>query len=400
MDQVLLIPDIVYEIVSYLNTKELLRTALTCRAWQSLITSDVVWRNRCLQDWDIDKPIGPPPTLLQFKSFYQTYGAWFRSFGKYQTYYLPASRSWRSLENWLQVQLPSVYETLNPGATEEELDEAEKALEQPLPLAARVIYRIHNGQNPNSCQYKGLFGGYQFYSHHINVEFIPIDIAARISRKHPNYLFFAISRISSRNKIIVLNLLTGIVGVFNDDREVIACSPAGATNDGMLQWFMNYANKLSAGEFQIRTNPKWGRQIVLFPSNFFRAVTRHVVVEVSSIYVPENSSLESSFFSYSIRLSLEKEAQGSCQLLSRRWLVKDANGAIETVEGEGVIGKYPVLEPGGPVYTYESCTTLPTPTGSMSGQFIFVPGRLSLPAGPSFAAEIPEFLLQKQPYNY
>ena len=83
-----------------------------------------------------------------------------------------------------------------------------------------------------------------------------------------------------------------------------------------------------------------------------------------------------------------------CQLKSRRWVIKDPSkpGRDEIVEGEAVIGAYPILEVGEESFQYESCTGI-TSGGSMSGSFFFFPGTLSKPTGPRFEVFVPSFPL-------
>jgi ApaG protein len=119
------------------------------------------------------------------------------------------------------------------------------------------------------------------------------------------------------------------------------------------------------------------------------AVTRGIRVAVRSEYVPQRSRpLEGRwFFSYTIRIS--NEGSETAQLLSRHWIITDANGDVQEVRGPGVVGNQPVLGPG-EFFEYTSACPLATPFGSMRGTY-----RMITTNGASFDAEIPSFSLSE-----
>ena len=119
------------------------------------------------------------------------------------------------------------------------------------------------------------------------------------------------------------------------------------------------------------------------------AVTDGLRVEVDARYSPENSQPAANqwFFVYSVRIS--NEGGETCQLISRHWIIRDATGRLEEVQGDGVIGEQPVLEPGDS-FEYTSGCPLPTPFGSMEGTYQMV-----TEAGSHFDAEIARFELRE-----
>ena len=119
------------------------------------------------------------------------------------------------------------------------------------------------------------------------------------------------------------------------------------------------------------------------------ATTRGVKVEVQCQYVPEKSDPEqgSYFFVYQVRLS--NEGDETVQLISRHWIITDATGKIEEVQGPGVVGEQPMLEPG-EFYEYSSFCPLPTTQGTMRGTYHMV-----MSDGTSFDAEIAPFVLSR-----
>lgn len=117
------------------------------------------------------------------------------------------------------------------------------------------------------------------------------------------------------------------------------------------------------------------------------ATTRGIRVRVQSSYVPERSDPEhgSWFFIYTVEVA--NQSNESAQLISRHWIITDANGAVREVRGPGVVGEQPTLAPG-ESFTYTSACPLETPFGTMHGAYQMVTG-----AGERFDAEIAPFSL-------
>jgi ApaG protein len=123
--------------------------------------------------------------------------------------------------------------------------------------------------------------------------------------------------------------------------------------------------------------------------NTSEAVTRGVKVEVASRYLPEKSEPMSRkwFFAYDIKIS--NHGDEVVQLLTRHWIITDANGRVEEVKGPGVVGNQPVLSPG-ESFEYTSFCPLTTPFGTMEGSYQMV-----TKGGATFDAEIAQFALSE-----
>ncbi|MCX4246698.1 Co2+/Mg2+ efflux protein ApaG [Paraliomyxa miuraensis] len=119
--------------------------------------------------------------------------------------------------------------------------------------------------------------------------------------------------------------------------------------------------------------------------------TRGVRVQVRSRYVPERSSPEHGawFFAYTVLIT--NEGDTSVQLISRHWIITNADGDVEEVRGPGVVGAQPMLEPG-ESFEYTSACPLPTAFGTMHGTYQMV-----TKDGERFDAEIAPFSLS-MPY--
>ncbi|RIA37662.1 uncharacterized protein affecting Mg2+/Co2+ transport [Hephaestia caeni] len=122
----------------------------------------------------------------------------------------------------------------------------------------------------------------------------------------------------------------------------------------------------------------------LFPNV---AETHGVVVRVSVSYLPEQSEPARGRWFWAYHVRIENEGTQTVQLLTRHWIITDGRGARHSVEGEGVVGEQPMIEPGGS-FDYVSGCPLATPTGAMQGSY-----RMTAEDGSSFDVEIPRFAL-------
>lgn len=116
------------------------------------------------------------------------------------------------------------------------------------------------------------------------------------------------------------------------------------------------------------------------------SLTKSIRVKVKSSFseLQSNIDLNEYFFTYHVRI--KNDGNETVQLLSRKWLIKDSNGQNRFVEGEGVVGEQPILEPG-QEYEYYSGCLLKTGFGKMMGIYTFQ----TLPGYETFDVEIPEF---------
>lgn len=115
--------------------------------------------------------------------------------------------------------------------------------------------------------------------------------------------------------------------------------------------------------------------------------TQGIRIEVSSTYVPENSAPDKGYYFFAYRVRISNVGERTAQLISRKWVITDANGQVETVQGAGVVGEQPLLEPG-QCFEYTSYCPLPTAVGSMQGVYQMVD-----PQGQAFEAIIAPFSL-------
>ena len=127
--------------------------------------------------------------------------------------------------------------------------------------------------------------------------------------------------------------------------------------------------------------------------NGFHATTAGISVDVSVFYVDNQSQPEHGRYVWAYHVKISNATPEPVQLISRTWRITDGQGQMMLVEGEGVVGQQPVLEPGG-TFEYSSGTPLPTPSGFMTGTYHM----LRPQTGEQFDIAIPVFSLDS-PYQ-
>ena len=110
-------------------------------------------------------------------------------------------------------------------------------------------------------------------------------------------------------------------------------------------------------------------------------------ISVETDFVEEKSSVEHNRYFFSYTVTISNDGIIPAQLVSRHWIITDANEQTFEVKGLGVIGEQPLIQPH-ESYIYTSGTELNTPVGSMHGSYQMVSED-----GTSFDAEIPMFIL-------
>jgi len=116
--------------------------------------------------------------------------------------------------------------------------------------------------------------------------------------------------------------------------------------------------------------------------------TRSIRVSVRAFYLADQSEPDRSHFVWAYRVAIANQGQETVQLLKRSWQITDGLGRTQQVQGEGVVGEQPVLEPG-QSFEYTSGTPLGTPSGFMRGAYHMV----VTTTGEAFDVSIPPFSL-------
>jgi ApaG protein len=118
------------------------------------------------------------------------------------------------------------------------------------------------------------------------------------------------------------------------------------------------------------------------------AITKGIQVSVESTYQPDYSSPQQHHYVFTYKVRIDNKSNHTVQLLRRRWEIFDATESRKIVEGEGVVGQQPILEPG-ESHTYVSGCNLKSGIGKMLGSFTLE----KLQDGKLWEVVIPEFQL-------
>ena len=117
-------------------------------------------------------------------------------------------------------------------------------------------------------------------------------------------------------------------------------------------------------------------------------ITQGIRISVEPFYLPHESIPMQHRYVFAYRITIHNQSSDTVQLLRRHWHIVESNGIVREVEGEGVVGLQPVLEPG-ESHEYTSWCPIMTDIGKMYGIFQMV--RLADEA--KFEVQIPEFRL-------
>jgi len=104
-------------------------------------------------------------------------------------------------------------------------------------------------------------------------------------------------------------------------------------------------------------------------------------------FVEQQSDVDNNRFVFAYTITIENISDERFQLVSRHWVIQDANQKIEEVYGEGVVGEQPIIEPG-QKYSYSSGAVLETEMGTMEGRYFMLSDNKD-----EFEVSIPKFVL-------
>jgi ApaG protein len=99
--------------------------------------------------------------------------------------------------------------------------------------------------------------------------------------------------------------------------------------------------------------------------------TRGIRIQVESFYDEDRSAPDEGYYFFSYQVRISNTGAETAQLVSREWIITDAQGREEHVQGPGVVGEQPTLAPG-EAFEYTSFCPLPTPVGTMHGSYQMV----------------------------
>jgi ApaG protein len=117
------------------------------------------------------------------------------------------------------------------------------------------------------------------------------------------------------------------------------------------------------------------------------ATTHGIQVDVAARFVADQSSPDSGDWFFAYQITISNLSQRTVQLISREWVITNAEGKVEVVRGDGVVGHQPLLRPN-EGFQYVSGCPLDTAVGTMRGKY-----RMHEPDGAWFDVDIAEFTL-------
>jgi len=94
----------------------------------------------------------------------------------------------------------------------------------------------------------------------------------------------------------------------------------------------------------------------------------HIDVKVETRFLEEQSDPAEGRYAFAYTITIHNGGRVPARLLTRHWLITDANGRVQEVRGDGVVGEQPHLQPG-QGFRYSSGTVIETPVGSMQGSY-------------------------------
>ena len=118
------------------------------------------------------------------------------------------------------------------------------------------------------------------------------------------------------------------------------------------------------------------------------ATTDDITVTVRPVYLDSQSDMINRRFVFAYFIRILNNGTDEVQLLRRHWLIRDSEGRVQEVEGEGVVGEQPIIPPGGD-HNYNSFCVLETFEGSMEGTYL-----MQRSNGDRFRIAIPRFDLR------
>ncbi len=112
-----------------------------------------------------------------------------------------------------------------------------------------------------------------------------------------------------------------------------------------------------------------------------------IKIQVVTRYIDDQSEPDSDRYVFAYTITISNEGDVAAKLISRHWIITDANGKVQEVSGDGVVGEQPHLQPG-EEFRYSSGAVLETPVGAMQGLY-----RMEADDGVNFDAPIAAFTL-------
>ncbi|XP_052243166.1 F-box only protein 3-like [Dreissena polymorpha] len=381
--RVLQLPDeSLISIMRYLHYKDIISVSHLCHRFHELCMDDSLWKWQCQHYFMEDSC----PDGLSWREHFVN---WFRDFGKYKNY-VAIKTAWNQIEAFLKENCSRLHHCLNVGLSEEDIDKEEERFTFQLPEDFRLSYRIHNGQDHTRLG-RGLLGSVTIHTL-LETEFLlPLQHCGEFIK---GSLRFSVNTTGERSGQAIActnyqQLKRGTVfyvqdGLYSYEEQRQMSIPYYEMDVSFKDWLCSYAEELTQKQYFLQDE-----HIFRFCHEPSSVVTSHgITVKPTSMFVPALSRPNTNFFIYRIIMEMAPDVPSSlsCRLVTRHWVITNGDGSTETVNGEGVVGEFPVMKPGSK-YFWISCTTFNTLHGTMHGHFMF----RNLTTGEAMRVECPPF---------
>ena len=351
-------------------------------------------------------------------------------------YFLRAACLWKKFGDWCIADTSGfggrLLATLAPGVS--------RAKGRFLPYTSRrthaleAIFAFCDGQDIASSSPIAFFGGYIVYNHSSFMKLCTTELAKKLKRNYPGITTIACNY-TGQVKFIGVNAISdseseGVAKIYVRTSTNFFPACKNDTDDSALLWMEEHVARLETNYLEITTKYHSGYPILSsFPSVKSSLTSRRVTNGIEVI-ASSTSVVEIEVVAYSIRIRLltpgedgyespDQRGFQTCQLQSRHWRIYDTlTNEVDNVEGDGVIGLYPLLFEGGyknyhqnrygtiqlgeedtGTFQYQSCANIED--GTFSGKLKFIPGSISEPTGDPFFANLGEIPLKLFPdYSY
>ncbi|RKP08643.1 hypothetical protein THASP1DRAFT_29559 [Thamnocephalis sphaerospora] len=386
-------PELLVAAWRYLAPETLMSCALVCRRWHTLAkNSTTLWLAFCSAA-QLDAGNFHPewPARRRYLEFR-------RVFRGYDDVYPIAASIWYRLTRALRELAPCTLHMLNPPADWVKMC---RRLDGPFGLSVDpdrstsralrllwLMYQWHDGQGAGyQSEAAGLFGVTFAYENFWSIYWLPMSKVVLVYVAPFSVLVFA--------KVSFSHTCIGLVRHCDDasyaamvDRVIEVDRESGCWVDlgPLVDFWERLARDLATGAQDV----SFDGVVMRHSSRGYgasRAVTHGVEILVST--VPTHLMRMALCANvYRVRMSLVDPAAvgGSCQLVSRRWIIHYADDTEEHVQGEAVVGEYPVLD-GNSICASVSGVAVT----SMEGWLRFVPGQIDAPTGEPFEARVAPF---------
>jgi len=435
------------QLLPYLSINEFVRLQAVSTKFGPRTNIETCWKILCQRDFGVCEKTGPAydPRTKSFDSLreYRTFKELYRQWSKWQQqtcYGIEPHHAIQAIEIWSrckralrQLNLTKTLESLKPPPSREFFERA--AGKHPSSLLA--FYAIHAGQSQLTERssddefFAGLFGSYSCYNYFYSMRLIHVR-ESPIGWVTPTSVMVGMNLGNPRTFLVLdYGANEGPDGSMYFGYQVNTRHLVG--RGGILSYFETYTERLERKMYRssiIHPDSPSSLGLSLFAETgdaVSVAITNGVEVRASARWFPERKHGAMNF-GYSIRIHLaatsSDDGATSCQLVDRNWEFHYEDGTINRVQGEGVIGKQPILfrrddgtsgyidmGPGGngqtnlnkkfvyqsqsgPVPGTSSKDVAKTKNACVRGTFSFRPGSIAAPTGPLFFVTVAEFPLR------